>query len=719
LQILRARSLVLFGWCLLLISCRRGDYTVDRPWFGATDLEPVSYQGTTMLARHIARRSDPEEIALGTLGPSDVLFYAALEGPPGSHATIDLAQSGTNTCTVVDARRWQVCRFAVARAVAEARLSVRIEGAPEAHVVLSSPMVRSAATSKRPNVIVVLADTLRFDRLVSYAPNVPLGSHIDALARDGVVFERVHSSSTWTRTAVASLFTGLEAAGHGVLSRTDALPPSLDGLPRALQRAGYRTFAWSTNPNVLPVWGFDAGFDVFHDLGTLAWPKEKIHAGTVFAAVQEALEDPDLAPAFLYVHLLDPHFPYLPEQIDLEAVAGDARLVETFPGRERKPTIEDYYRKYLAEIRGMDRALGKFFDELRTLGFYDDAMILLVSDHGEEFLDHGGIRHGRTLYEEVLRVPVILKLPGNALAGMRLQSDVGMSDLAPTLLGALGLDGLKISDGRNLWDAEKHTLREESRAQSALLKMDIYHQAAVVTGSRKLIVDYRGSDQMFDLEADPRELRNLVAEPGSEAASLRSILDSRIARHQAGWHVRACGNDRDLALSLRIDARGEAHGSQLEKEDSLRLVARRGDDAEYRAELRLSPRRIPRPGAGSVAIRPDEDEVVLPSADADSIAIASIDGRAFRYSLGAAEDQLESLEIAPRSADPAARLARGAAADCRPPVKGNDEEGAASASARPAYLRIWYVPPPPAEQRPASEVDPEVHERLRALGYAE
>jgi arylsulfatase A-like enzyme len=292
-------------------------------------------------------------------------------------------------------------------------------------------------------------------------------------------------------------------------------------------------------------------------MGALDWPKEKTHADAVFAAVREALEDPDLTPALLYVHLMDPHAPYRPEQIDLDAVAEDAHLAETFPGRERQAKIVDEYRKYLAEIRGMDRALGEFVEELRGRGIYDDAMILLVADHGEEFLDHGGVRHGRTLYEEVLRVPVILKLPGNALAGTRFRSDVGLADIAPTLLGALGLDGLRDADGRNLWRAETRALREESAAQSALLEVDDYHQAALVDGWRKLIVDYRGGgDQIFDLQSDPRETRNLRGESEVEAKALRAQLDSRVARRPRAEPHRA--EDIDPTVRERLRALGYA-----------------------------------------------------------------------------------------------------------------------------------------------------------------
>src|SRR5205085_7691797 len=120
---------------------------------------------------------------------------------------------------------------------------------------------------------------------------------------DGVVFDRLYSSSSWTRTAVATLFTGLDASAHGVLGRDDVLPSERDQLAVALQRGGWRTAAWSSNPNIIPLWGFARGFDVFHDVGASAWPTTKAHADVVLGRARAALDEPAALPQFLYIHL--------------------------------------------------------------------------------------------------------------------------------------------------------------------------------------------------------------------------------------------------------------------------------------------------------------------------------------------------------------------------------------------------------------------------------
>jgi arylsulfatase A-like enzyme len=715
LRVFHLRSLLWIGVSVLTLACQRGGHTIHRPWSAAADLELVSYENTTMLARRVARASGSLSLPLGAIEAGDVLFYASFDAPPGRSVAIDLEPAGTTCVVNSELRRWQPCRLPISRATADARLHVRSASPAGGDVVISSPLVRSATESKRPTVIVVLADTLRFDRLASYAPRAPVGARLDALAGDGVVFERAHSSSSWTRTAVATLLTGLDVGAHRVVGRSDALAPALDGLPQALQRAGYRTLAWSTNANVLPVWGFAQGFDAFHDLGALEWPKEKAHASTVFSAVQAALEDPHLAPVFLYVHLMDPHYPYRPQPADLDAVASDERLAGTFPGSEPDAKAEGEYLEYLAEIRGMDRALGAFFDELRERGLYDDALIAFVADHGEEFLDHGGTRHGKTLYDEVLRVPMILKLPANALAGSRIRGHVGLIDVAPTLLGVLGLDDALAADGRNLWDAEERVFRDESAAQVALLDLDRRHQTALIAGWRKLIVDHDGSEQLFDLEADPRETENLVGRNGDEAEALQSLLEARLSRREAGWHVRACGGRLAFSLRLDIAARGEARGAQFEQEDRLRLLKRLGEDARYRAELRLSPRKVPQQLAGRVVetLFHDEDEIVVSSADGGTITITSVAGSALRYTVGTSDEVLESPQIAVTASDPGVILSNPTTA-CRAPAGAGERTLPASHTG--AYVRIWFSPPP--ARSPEPDVDPALRERLRALGYS-
>lgn len=703
--------------CALLVAgvataCEREAPALRRPWEGATDLRPVTIDGTTMAARRLPAEPRVQTFSLGRAGTGDAWVYAAVEGGTGAHATIEVDGASPPTACDVAATpaRWYPCRFALTRRFDDLLLRARIEGPADARLVVAAPLLRSGSPSTRL-AVVILMDTARRDRFTTYERTIPLGTALDRVAGDGVVFDRAYSSSSWTRTAVTTLLTGLDASTHGVLGRDDTLPAELDGLPQALQRAGYRTIAWSSNPNILPIWGFAHGFDAFHDLGALAWPKEKVPAATMLAAAGTALAEP--LPAFLYVHLMDPHAPYRPEPADLQAVATDAALMATFPSDQRTPIMLDEYARYLAEIRGMDRALGGFFDDLRTRGLYDDAAILVLADHGEEFLDHGGTRHGKTLYEEMLRVPVVLKLPGNALAGTRIASAVGLADLGPTLLAALGVAGLAGVDGRNLWDRDHHRLRDEPAAQSAVLKLDTHHKAALIADDRKLILDYFATDQLFDLAADPLERRNLLPGAAAVATELRSALDARIARHESGWHVRVCGGDRDERQRLQIRVRSEMHGALLETGDVVRLVAHRDGFDEYEADLGLTPGPSERLVNGRLwkGLRPDEDDLVAGSAAAPSLMVSSADGTPLAVALGMAAAQQDATELTADAADPAVRVRPSTPIDCRPQAW-NDE---VPPEGRRSYVRIWYVPP--SERLHDGEVDGALQERLRALGY--
>jgi hypothetical protein len=417
-------------------------------------------------------------------------------------------------------------------------------------------------------------------------------------------------------------------------------------------------------------------------------------------------------PAFYYVHLMDPHAPYMPSDADLHSVTSDGALLATLPPSENAtPAVRNEYARYLAELRGMDRALGAFFDELKARRLYDDTTILVVSDHGEEFLDHGGVRHGKTLYEEMLRVPAFLKLPGNALAGTRIASETGFADLAPTLLALVGAAPLTAADGRNLWDAETRAFRDASATQSAVLKLDTFDLAALVADTRKLVVNHLGTDQLFDLAADPLERRNLLPDGEANAVALRGELDARIARHAAGWHVRVCGGDVEERRQLRIAVASDARGALLEPGDRLQRRGPTNGPAEYDADLELAPRASTRVVDGRIwtGMRPDEDEIVVVSPHAPRVTDGAAAGAPLRYALGSAAEEREAPEVAADANDPAVRVRPSAPIDCRP------QSWTGPTAGRSAYVRIWYVAP--TEQVPDGQVDPELQERLRALGY--
>ncbi|MEN8183071.1 MAG: sulfatase-like hydrolase/transferase, partial [Myxococcota bacterium] len=480
----------------------------------------------------------------GAGGGSIQLGLAAAEGSTSCHREASNAEPG-----------WSSCRLSIGAPAGDATLEIRLQGSSGKPWFVSSPLLIADRLPPRPPVFVIVLDTVRADRLVTFNRAIPLGDALDQLAQDGIAFERMRSSSSWTRTAVATLLTGLSADSHGVLGRLDVLEPRLLTLPEILQQQGYVTLAWSTNVNVLPLWGFDQGFDAFTDVGSEQWAGKKPDAREVFELVRRALESSTQAPGFHYVHLIDPHLPYLPEAGELERVRRDPRLADTMPGtssQEGGERIVAEYPRHLAEILHVDQELGAFLEFLKERGLYRSSLILVAGDHGEEFLDHGFAYHGATLYEEVLRVPAVLKLPGDERAGTRVEGNAGLADLFPTMLSALDVSPPGSLEGRPLLGGDVPEDAVPGRPHFATLQNDGHDLHSVVDGRWKLIVDHDGDDRLFDLSEDPGEKHDLLADQSERAEAMRGLLEARIARRERGWHVRAVTRNpqSDKALAL-------------------------------------------------------------------------------------------------------------------------------------------------------------------------
>ncbi len=292
-----------------------------------------------------------------------------------------------------------------------------------------------------PNVLFVLVDTLRADALGAYTPGA-LTPHMDALARDGVLFERVVAPSSWTKTSMASIVTSRDPSGHGVRGVDDVLPDSLDTLAEAFEDAGYQTIGVNANPWLKRDSGFEAGFASY---SFVTWDAESVHD-----ALRQALDDADPErPVFLYLHYMDTHAPYDPgpwfsgppvEVPGLGALADEDLEVGYRGGHIDGVAVRERVRAlYDASVRDLDAKLMGLWAELRERGFLRDAVVVLTSDHGEAFGEHGTTAHGRDFYPEVYAVPLIFVAPGRIPAGVRVPAQVASIDVAPTLLALASL----------------------------------------------------------------------------------------------------------------------------------------------------------------------------------------------------------------------------------------------------------------------------------------
>jgi arylsulfatase A-like enzyme len=426
-----------------------------------------------------------------------------------------------------------------------------------------------AVAPRRPNVLVYLVDTLRSDRLGCYGNHRPTSPRTDSLAADGVLFTNAVAESSWTRTSVASLLTGLAPRRHGVYGRLDALHDDATTMAGLLRAAGYETAGFVTNGNVAPSLGFGRGFDVYELLPAAIIPgsdgvvREPLpRSDDLYLTARRWLRGWDgRKPFFLYLHAADPHGPYLPPARfrrrlgvpEEDARAGSQWHLNDLEAR-RAPVQEDTPARvmslYDAEIAHNDHYFGRVLAELKRRGLYDDALIVFVADHGEEFYEHGGWEHGKTLYREVVEIPLIVKLPGRALAGARLDRPAQLGDVLPTLLARLGLaappnlDGVDLLAG--LGDGTQHT----PRPTFAHLAVDGYVADAVETGQWKLVTGWAGSE-LFDRRADPAEQANVANEHLESAGYLRARLEEQLPRDGETVTRRADSLPDDVTRNLQ------------------------------------------------------------------------------------------------------------------------------------------------------------------------
>ncbi len=306
----------------------------------------------------------------------------------------------------------------------------------------------SAHTGPRPNIVFYLVDTLRADRLGAYGHAGDVSPNIDRFASGATLFENARAQATWTLPSVASVFTGLWPPAHGVVHPSIKLPPEALTLAEILQAEGYATSSIIVNGYVGEKWGLDQGFDDVQWIGPNQGTKEARSARRVLEETRSWLATRDRSrPFFLYLHTIDPHDPYLPEKEFRRRFAPGAEemyeAIRANPKRHRwDPTqsvVEQLLALYDALVAQNDAAFGETLRVLEREGLYGDSFIVFLSDHGEEFFEHGAWAHGSNLFPPTLHVPLILKLPGQT-HGVRVGRLAQHIDLLPTVLDYLGLE---------------------------------------------------------------------------------------------------------------------------------------------------------------------------------------------------------------------------------------------------------------------------------------
>jgi arylsulfatase A-like enzyme len=318
---------------------------------------------------------------------------------------------------------------------------------------------------RQPNVILVLVDTLRADHLSAFGYSRRTSPEIDALAERGVAFSGAISQAPYTSKSIEALFTGDLPSPAAAVS-TRELPEWRETLAEHFHAAGYQTGGFSGNPLVSRTTGYAQGFDTF-EMESLNYRP----AVEMFEAALGWLGRRDRGrPFFLYVHCMDVHAPYAPPESDdlwrgdyegpverktssnyvvgireagLEAF--ERETAARFGGRD----LERLVSLYDASIHYFDRVFGAFYRELESSGRLRDTIVVLVADHGEEFMEHGSLGHGRTLFDHQVRVPLLVWGPGIP-AGVRVDAPVAVADIMPTLLDLVDLPRAETGYGESL-----------------------------------------------------------------------------------------------------------------------------------------------------------------------------------------------------------------------------------------------------------------------------
>ena len=446
-----------------------------------------------------------------------------------------------------------------------------------------------AVTPVRPNVLLVSIDSLRADHVGAYGYARDTSPAIDALARGGVLFENAISSAPWTVPAHMTLLTGLPPEVHDVVTVRQKLSPDAVTLAEVLQDAGYATAAFVSGPTVMAHYGFGQGFASYDESMVERRPKlagAAVSSPGLVDLVSGWLDRWSTAetrePFFVFLHMWDVHYDYVPPREYVERFDPgydgdlDVRRFETNERLHRGMAPRDLRHLialYDGEIRFTDDHLARLVAKLRTLGVLDDTIVVVTSDHGEEFFEHGAKGHAKTLYDEVLRVPLVVRYPRRVAPAQRVTQQVRLMDVAPTILGLAGVtapEGFGASDvapEHRFADVSPYLAGPASPPFPGLpaFSSNLWlsgKQHAVRTADAKLIryepalplrppLPSRVGTEVFDLALDPGERTNLFS---TETAPLfLATLDPLLA----SWRSDT-GRQTKLALARKPDPQAAA-----------------------------------------------------------------------------------------------------------------------------------------------------------------
>ncbi len=440
------------------------------------------------------------------------------------------------------------------------RLLFQLEGGAAA-VVTRPLLYRPVERKKGIYVFLIAVDTLRRDRTGAFNPSVHFTPAMDRLARDGVIYLNAYSTAPWTLPAFISFFTGKSTFSHGIHYRENTDTSGLHFLMEDLSRRFY-TYATTADMFLTKVYGFNRGFDIFIERIDDAVSERA--ARDMFSEVMEELKEHAFPAQLYFMHTYQVHNVYTSERELVERELGwklkkwrlnilnFMRYGKDLCRRADREKKEEIEKAYDAAVFTFDYHLGRFLDFLKKLGIYRNSLIILFSDHGEEFADHGCWEHGHSLYNELIKIPLIVKLPGNRRAGSREKALVSITDILPAIFHYYRIPLKGDIDGISLLRAEEHKNRELFAYLAPYsLRAHVPEKACIISRKYKVIYNRSLSPQdlrfflsppsfpapfeIYNLEQDPLERRPLKAfSPETERLKrhLKRAMEAALSRRK-------------------------------------------------------------------------------------------------------------------------------------------------------------------------------------------
>lgn len=456
---------------------------------------------------------------------------------------------------------------------------------------------KSARGSSKKNVLMIVADSLRADALEE-AMEDGSAPALAEIARTGASFSNAYSQSSWTKPSVATLLTGQYPDTHGAEGRNDALPEQMQTLGEVLSDAGYRTAVFSANPWVSPTFGFGQGVGYFLEsepggdpsrllafvrvvqaadrfVGVpLATPAALLrrHLGLLSPHRTNCERDEELVsvalswlrskphtPFFVYLHLMSTHLPYEPHprapKVHRTRQLAAQRDRSVLTPQEQVLVREDYR----GTVRLVDRTIQRLIDTLRDLGLYDRTLVVVTADHGDEMYEHASLGHGKTLYPEVVRIPLLVSLPGVVPAARIVRRPASGVDVLPTVVGLLEIGVDLAGPGRELiFDAAADAADRGARVYMLLRREGGLSVASLVDGGFQYIESESPGAagqvvrELYDLSRDPGAVRNIWNEQSVVARRMEEELRSlrAAAKRQGKRDARIDDQTRERLRSL-------------------------------------------------------------------------------------------------------------------------------------------------------------------------